>query len=115
MEFTKRYGRALVPALALGGATLLPAIASAEDTVSTEMFTVNNLWMMIAAALVFITFFGFSAIAASAGEADLLLVNTCAVTAEAVRRLGYRVGVVADPHTADGLVEAVIDYYHKEQ
>ena len=52
MEFKKRYGRALVPALALVGATLMPGIASAQDAVSAEMFTVNNLWMMIAAALV---------------------------------------------------------------
>ena len=36
------------------------------------------------------------------------------VTAEAVARLGYQVEVVADTHTADGLVDAVIDYYTKE-
>jgi uroporphyrinogen-III synthase len=37
------------------------------------------------------------------------------VTADAVRGLGYRVGVVAPSHTADGLVEAVIDFYRKER
>jgi uroporphyrinogen-III synthase len=37
------------------------------------------------------------------------------ITAEAVRSLGYRVGVVAPTHTADGLVKAVVDYYHKER
>jgi Amt family ammonium transporter len=60
MEFSKRYGRALVPAFAIAGATMLPGIASAEDAVSPEMFTVNNLWMMIAAALVFIMHLGFA-------------------------------------------------------
>ena len=60
MEFTKRYGRAWVPALAMAGALMLPSLARAEDTVSPEMFTVNNLWMMIAAALVFIMHLGFA-------------------------------------------------------
>jgi Amt family ammonium transporter len=60
VDFKKRYGRALVLGLAIAGATMLPRIASAEDTVSTEMFTVNNLWMMIAAALVFIMHLGFA-------------------------------------------------------
>jgi uroporphyrinogen III methyltransferase/synthase len=37
------------------------------------------------------------------------------VTADAARRRGYRVDVVADTHTADGLVGAVVEYYTKEQ
>ena len=34
--------------------------AFAADAVSAEMFTTNNLWMMIAAALVFIMHLGFA-------------------------------------------------------
>jgi len=60
MELVKRYGRTLVPALVMAGALVLPDLARAEDTVSAEMFTVNNLWMMIAAALVFIMHLGFA-------------------------------------------------------
>jgi len=60
MESKKRYGKALAPALALVGAAMLPGVASAQDAVSPEMFTVNNLWMMIAAALVFIMHLGFA-------------------------------------------------------
>jgi len=67
METKNRYRRVLVPAsrlagpaLALAGTTLLPGIARAEAAVSAEMFTVNNLWMMIAAALVFIMHLGFA-------------------------------------------------------
>ncbi len=56
----KRIGKASLPMLALAGATVLPDLARAEDAVSTEMFTVNNLWMMIAAALVFIMHLGFA-------------------------------------------------------
>jgi uroporphyrinogen-III synthase len=37
------------------------------------------------------------------------------VTEAAARRLGYRVEIVASPHTAAGLVDAVIDYFHKER
>ncbi len=37
-----------------------PALALAEDGVSVEMFTANNLWMMIAAALVFVMHLGFA-------------------------------------------------------
>lgn len=37
------------------------------------------------------------------------------VSAEAARKLGYRVDIVASAHTGDGLIDAVIDYYTKEQ
>ncbi len=40
--------------------SVLSSTASAGEGVSTEMFTVNNLWMMIAAALVFIMHLGFA-------------------------------------------------------
>ncbi|MFA7229765.1 MAG: ammonium transporter [Victivallaceae bacterium] len=45
------------------GIGLLPCIASAADaapTVSNEMFTINNLWVLIATALVFIMHLGFA-------------------------------------------------------
>ena len=46
----------------LGGLliSLLPGMAEAEEAISPAMFTVNNLWMMIAAALVFIMHLGFA-------------------------------------------------------
>ncbi|NNL65773.1 MAG: ammonium transporter [Myxococcales bacterium] len=44
----------------MAGAMVLPDVARAEDAVSAEMFTVNNLWLMIAAALVFIMHLGFA-------------------------------------------------------
>ena len=46
--------------LALAGITVLPGIALAEDGVTTGQFVANNVWMMIAAALVFIMHLGFS-------------------------------------------------------
>jgi Amt family ammonium transporter len=48
--------------LALAGAGLFPSAAFAEGAVTPEMFTVNNLWMMIAAALVFIMHLGFATV-----------------------------------------------------
>jgi Amt family ammonium transporter len=85
MEFNKRYGRALVPAFALAGATMLPRIASAEDAVSAEMFTVNNLWMMIAAALVFIMHLGFATLETGLTRAkngtNILFKNTFIISA----------------------------------
>jgi Amt family ammonium transporter len=46
----------------VAGALLLalPAVAAAQDAVDPAMFTVNNLWMMIAAGLVFIMHLGFA-------------------------------------------------------
>jgi uroporphyrinogen-III synthase len=37
------------------------------------------------------------------------------VTEEVVRRLGYRVEIVADPHTVDGLVDAIMEHFSKER
>jgi Amt family ammonium transporter len=56
-----RVRTTLVLALAL---LLLPLPAAGQEsaTVSPEMFTVNNLWMMVATALVFIMHLGFAAL-----------------------------------------------------
>ncbi|MFQ5514836.1 MAG: ammonium transporter [Myxococcota bacterium] len=50
------------PGIVLGGLVVvgLPAAALAEESVSPALFTANNLWMMIAAALVFIMHLGFA-------------------------------------------------------
>jgi len=50
--------------IAFAGAPMaaMPAIAYAADDISVEMFTVNNLWMMIAAGLVFIMHLGFATV-----------------------------------------------------
>ena len=45
---------------ALLGALMLPGVAFAEDGVSPGLFTANNVWMMLAAALVFIMHLGFA-------------------------------------------------------
>ncbi len=46
--------------LALAGTIALPGLALADDAVSAAQFTANNLWMMLAAALVFIMHLGFA-------------------------------------------------------
>lgn len=43
-------------------ALVLPAVATAEDGVSAGQFTANNVWMMMAAALVFIMHLGFASL-----------------------------------------------------
>jgi len=53
----KNWGRAIGTAALLCATTTGRAMA---DDVSPEMFTVNNLWMMIAAGLVFIMHLGFA-------------------------------------------------------
>ena len=45
---------------ALTAAVVLPGVAFAEDGVSPGLFTANNVWMMLAAALVFIMHLGFA-------------------------------------------------------
>jgi len=55
---TKDFAKALAIAALLGAASAGTALAA--DEVSPEMFTVNNLWMMISAALVFIMHLGFA-------------------------------------------------------
>ena len=46
--------------LALVGAVALPGLALADEGVSPGLFTANNVWMMMAAALVFIMHLGFA-------------------------------------------------------
>ncbi len=68
----------------LGGAlavtTLFASAALAADEVSPEMFTVNNLWMMIATGLVFIMHLGFatleSGLTRAKNTANILFKNT---------------------------------------
>ena len=60
---TRRFGpltAALVALAAVAALVLTPSLALAEDTVTPGTFTANNLWMMIAAALVFIMHLGFA-------------------------------------------------------
>ena len=49
-------------ALVVAGVLTAPGYAFAEESVSPAMFTVNNLWLMIAAALVFIMHLGFASL-----------------------------------------------------
>ncbi len=68
----------LLPAMALA----LPGLASAEEAtvVSDAMFAVNNLWIMLAAALVFIMHLGFatleSGLTQSKNTVNILFKNT---------------------------------------
>jgi Amt family ammonium transporter len=59
---------------------LLPDVAAAEEAVSPAIFTVNNLWMMIAAGLVFIMHLGFaeleSGLTRSKNTVNILFKNT---------------------------------------
>jgi len=61
------------------------ALALAEDGVSVEMFTVSNLWMMVAAGLVFIMHLGFATLESGLTRAknttNILFKNTFIVCA----------------------------------
>jgi len=46
--------------IALAGALVAPSVALADDGISPGTFVANNVWMMLAAALVFIMHLGFS-------------------------------------------------------
>lgn len=59
MRYLRGSGFTSLPIFLL--ACAVPALAE-ETSVSAEMFTVNNLWMMIAAALVFIMHLGFATV-----------------------------------------------------
>jgi len=52
--------RKLLPLGFAGAAALVPSIAMADDGVSAGTFVANNVWMMLAAALVFIMHLGFA-------------------------------------------------------
>jgi len=49
-----------ITTLALAGSLALPTVAFADDGVTAGQFTANNVWMMLAAALVFIMHLGFA-------------------------------------------------------
>ncbi len=59
MKAIKKIGYAATPAALVVG---LAGTAMAQDGVSLEMFTANNIWMMLAAALVFIMHLGFASL-----------------------------------------------------
>lgn len=64
------------------GLLLMPSMAWAqeESTVSVELFTANNLWMMVATALVLIMHLGFASVEAGFGQSkntvNILFKNT---------------------------------------
>ena len=77
MKNISRQSRFLLPAaLAM---VLLPQVAFAQD-VSTEMFTVNNTWMLVATFLVFIMHLGFACLESGLTQAkntvNILFKNT---------------------------------------
>ena len=71
--------------LALVGALALPGSALADDGVTAGQFTANNIWMMIAAALVFIMHLGFAMVETGLTRAkntvNILFKNTFIVCA----------------------------------
>ena len=73
----------LVAAMTTG--LLLPSIALAEDTVTPGQFTANNVWMMLAAGLVFIMHLGFATLETGLTRAknatNILFKNTFIVSA----------------------------------
>jgi Amt family ammonium transporter len=79
---TRNIGRSLTLAAAL--LAVWSGVARADDEVSVEMFTTNNLWMMISAALVFIMHLGFatleSGLTQSKNTTNILFKNTFIVS-----------------------------------
>jgi Amt family ammonium transporter len=73
----------MLPALLAAG-LLLPSVGMADDGVTPGQFTANNLWMMIAAALVFIMHLGFATLEAGLTRAknttNILFKNTFIVS-----------------------------------
>jgi ammonium transporter, Amt family len=76
------FAQEVAPAAAEAAATAAPAAeaAPADEGPSVELFTTNNLWMMIAAALVFIMHLGFatveSGLTQSKNTVNILFKNT---------------------------------------
>ncbi len=70
----------IVMLLALSGGALLPGAAFAEDGVTTGQFVANNVWMMLAAGLVFIMHLGFATLESGMTQAknttNILFKNT---------------------------------------
>jgi len=59
---------------------VLPTLAHADDAVSEEMFTINNVWMMVATFLVFVMHLGFATLESGLTQAkntvNILFKNT---------------------------------------
>jgi len=81
MKLIKKFGSVAVPLVIVAG---LASTAWAEDEVSIEMFTANNIWMMLAAALVFIMHLGFASVESGLTRAknttNILFKNTFIVS-----------------------------------
>jgi len=77
----RRRGATIV----LLGGILLPSLTHAGESVTPEMFTTNNLWMMIAAALVFVMHLGFATLESGLTRAkntiNILFKNTFIICA----------------------------------
>jgi Amt family ammonium transporter len=74
-----------LPGIGLCGALLLPSIALAEEAgITPGQFTANNIWMMLAAALVFIMHLGFATLESGMTRAknttNILFKNTFIVS-----------------------------------
>jgi Amt family ammonium transporter len=80
-RFVRSLGRHAT--LLLLGLTLVPTVAYAQESVSQEMFTVNNTWMLVATFLVFIMHLGFAALESgltrSKNTVNILFKNTAIV------------------------------------
>ncbi len=74
----------IVPALLLVGGLLAPAVGFADDGVTPGQFTANNVWMMLAAGLVFIMHLGFATLESGLTRAknttNILFKNTFIVS-----------------------------------
>jgi len=72
-------------AVVVAGSILLPGLALAEDGVTPGQFTANNVWMMLAAGLVFIMHLGFATLESGLTRAknttNILFKNTFIVSA----------------------------------
>ena len=76
----------ILPGLALAGVVLLPGLALAEDGgVTPGQFVANNVWMMLAAGLVFIMHLGFATLESGLTRAknttNILFKNTFIISA----------------------------------
>jgi Amt family ammonium transporter len=71
--------------MGLAAAIAVPSVALAEEAVSPALFRVNNLWMMVAAALVFVMHLGFACLESGLTRAknttNILFKNTFIICA----------------------------------
>ncbi len=74
----------IVPVLLLAAGLLAPAVGFADDGVTPGQFTANNVWMMLAAGLVFIMHLGFATLESGLTRAknttNILFKNTFIVS-----------------------------------